>query len=77
MLDNFLSTPFEKILQEPKPKADFWKHDDLVGALHEEVLAFEKSVDNYNTEKKNLFDSLITMIRQTVAEVVTETEVIK
>ena len=75
VLDTFQACPLDKILQDPKPNVEFWKHDQLVNALHEEVSAFEKSVDNFNMEKKNLFESLVGMIRQAVAEVVTETDV--
>jgi len=75
VLTNFSSASIEKILQDHDLNVDFWKQEALVNALKEEVASFEKVVDEFNTEKKSLFDSLIKMMQQAVLEVVSDSEV--
>ena len=43
--------------------------------LHEEITAFEKAVNNFNQDKKTLFDSLIESVKQAAAEAVPGAEV--
>ena len=50
--------------------------EDAAAILHQEILSFEQWIDQYNIEKKSLFDSLITQIKQAVSEAIPNSEVL-
>jgi non-canonical poly(A) RNA polymerase PAPD5/7 len=53
---------------------DVLKTDDIAPLLHEEILHFEQWINQYNQEKKTLFDNLINYIKQAVNESIPNSE---
>ena len=75
VLESFQCASLDGVLEDPKQNIEFWKQENLANALHEEILGFERSVDNFNAEKKTLFESLISLFIQAAEEVVPNVEV--
>lgn len=48
------------------------KRENIIKILHEEVLDYEKAIDEYNAENKELFDSLIKLLQQSIFESLSE-----
>jgi hypothetical protein len=65
----------DSLLHETKPNPDVWKANIVANMLHEEILAFEKAVNNYNKDKAPLFESLINSIKEVVEEAAPGSEV--
>jgi len=74
LLTGYEVKPAERVLEEHDMITEFWKHEALCAALSEEVAAFEKSVDEYNEEKKPQFDNLIKLMQGAVREVAADAE---
>lgn len=63
-------------LKNPKPTIEFVKIELAAKMLHEEILAFEKAVDIFNTDKKITFDSLLESLKTAVTDAVPGAEVL-
>lgn len=74
VLGGYEVNPAERVLDEHEEVTEFWKHEALAAALCEEVMAFEKSVDEYFEEKKPQFDNLIKLMQGAVREVAADAE---
>jgi len=59
-----------EFLRDPRPNVEFIKHEYASKMLHEEIIAFEKAVNTFNTEKKTTFDSLLESLKSAVIEAV-------
>jgi len=59
-----------EFLKDPRPNIEFLKPEFVSKILHEEILSFEKAVNNFNMEKKNTFDTLLDSLKSAVVEAV-------
>ncbi len=65
---NFQVESMHEFLWETRPRVEFAKYENVSKILHDEILAFEKAVNNFNQEKKELFDSLLKIMKSNVDE---------
>jgi len=70
LLFNFQIDTMSEFLRDPRPNVEFIKHEYASKMLHEEIIAFEKAVNTFNTEKKTTFDSLLESLKSAVIEAV-------
>lgn len=60
----------EKLLEDPRPINDPQIMEDIHNQLHDEIMKFEQSVNKYNEENKENYDSLIKKISEAVSDIV-------
>ena len=73
---DFITNSIERILENPNPYLDLPKLEDINQQLHDEIACFEKTVDKYNLDHKELYDKLISKFKAALEETVPGTEVI-
>lgn len=76
VLKNFCTTSMEDLIFDRKPYPNMKMENEVADTLHKEIIAFEKSIDQYNRENEQIFIELLDLIKESLSEIVNDAEVL-